>query len=112
MPAHYLSFLPIAVLCLSHLVSADKSKVDLYTGGGCAYPVKPLQSFVGTCEGNCYQWSSFDSVNLVAGSDGVRCHIYRDSDCSDEIVDTGDVGSDGKCSDSAGANSIKCYSGC
>ena len=69
-------------------------------------------NFIGTCEGNCYQYASFGSLGLVGGTGGVRCIAYSDYNCQDEIVDTGDVDGKGKCTDAKDAQSVVCYSGC
>ncbi|KAF7342479.1 hypothetical protein MVEN_01837400 [Mycena venus] len=73
-----------------------------------------IGDYVPTCGGNCFQYSSFDSLD-VNGNDifGTDCHVYSDSNCQNQIADTGNIVSfAGKCVNTQGAQSMKCYYGC
>ncbi|KAJ7586892.1 hypothetical protein C8J56DRAFT_715867, partial [Mycena floridula] len=49
-----------------------------------------IPNYVPTCEGNSYQFDSFDSV-AVQGNDflGTDCLIYLDVNCQNQVADTG-----------------------
>ncbi|KAJ7467504.1 hypothetical protein FB451DRAFT_1137342 [Mycena latifolia] len=87
--------------------------VSLHRGSGCSGSrISYLADYVPTCQGNCYQYDSFDSVE-VSGSwiRGTTCHIYSDRNCQDQITNTGNVFFD-KCANTPGAKSMKCYFNC
>ncbi|KAJ7046296.1 hypothetical protein C8F04DRAFT_1063908 [Mycena alexandri] len=72
-----------------------------------------ISDYVPTCEGNCFQFSSFDSLS-VKGSFflGTDCHIYSDINCQNQITNTGNVNTGPDCSNTAGAQSMICYYDC
>ncbi|KAJ6494970.1 hypothetical protein DFH09DRAFT_1206090 [Mycena vulgaris] len=85
---------------------------QLYHGSGCdSHSI--LTDFVPTCEGNCFQFSSFDSV-LVSGNGfkGTNCHIYSDNNCQNQVSDTGNQVEIGNCVNTPGAQSMKCFFDC
>ncbi|KAJ7437407.1 hypothetical protein FB451DRAFT_1061000, partial [Mycena latifolia] len=71
-----------------------------------------ITDYVPTCAGNCYQYSSFDSI-LVSGNGilGTDCHAYSDVNCQQQIADSGNVVED-RCLNAQGAQSMKCYYNC
>ncbi|KAF8190269.1 hypothetical protein K438DRAFT_1592426 [Mycena galopus ATCC 62051] len=73
-----------------------------------------ISDYVPTCKGNCFQYSSFDSVNVNGnGLFGTDCHMYSDANCENEIANTGNnVAVLGTCTNSQGAQSMKCYYNC
>ncbi|KAJ7477934.1 hypothetical protein B0H11DRAFT_1726180, partial [Mycena galericulata] len=69
--------------------------------------------YVPTCAGNCFQYSSFNSL-YIQGLDifaGMDCHAYSDYNCQDEIVDSGNIDG-GACVNTPGAQSMICYFDC
>ncbi|KAK3051828.1 hypothetical protein LTR09_007128 [Extremus antarcticus] len=91
--------------------TAEKSVVNLYNGPGCAFPAT---AFIGTCEANCFQFG-FDSVWTVAGTDDLVCITYKDDNCLllETPNDKGAASSgSGKCAETPGGKSLKCFSGC
>ncbi|KAJ7923636.1 hypothetical protein B0H13DRAFT_1979720 [Mycena leptocephala] len=86
--------------------------VAYYQGNNCNGDVE-LGSYVPTCEGNCFQYSSFDSLQLSGTTHGVDCEVYSDSNCQNLILDTGNVGGDrSQCFNTKGAQSMRCYYDC
>jgi hypothetical protein len=85
--------------------------VTLYRGSDCQ-GAGQLTNYVPTCGGNCYQYSSFDSV-LVSGDTffGTDCHIFSDFNCQNQITDTGNQHGT-ECVNAAGAQSMICYFDC
>ncbi|KAF7366192.1 hypothetical protein MVEN_00496300 [Mycena venus] len=87
--------------------------VSLHRGSGCSGSGSAfLADYVPTCQGNCYQFDSFDSVE-VSGSwiRGTDCHIYSDINCQHEVKNSGNVFFD-SCVNTPGAKSMKCYFNC
>lgn len=69
-----------------------------------------LASYVPTCNGNCYQYSTFYQTHLWKG-DGphtVSCIIYRDSQCHEELQTVGD----GNTYLNSAANGMICFYDC
>ncbi|KAJ7226599.1 hypothetical protein C8J57DRAFT_1585400 [Mycena rebaudengoi] len=85
--------------------------VSLHRGDNCQASGL-LTDFVPTCEGNCFQFDSFDSV-LVRGSGfkGTDCHIFSDINCQNEIVDSGNEERE-HCESAPGAQSMRCFFDC
>ncbi|KAJ7445844.1 hypothetical protein FB451DRAFT_1292327 [Mycena latifolia] len=114
-PALFLSIFLNGHLVLSkscnHGITGSGECVTLFSGGGCQSGAE-LTEFVPTCEGNCFQFSSFDSVSVIGnGFLGTDCHVFADSNCQDEIADTGNsVGFE--CANAAGAQSMQCFFDC
>ncbi|KAJ7347479.1 hypothetical protein DFH08DRAFT_960797 [Mycena albidolilacea] len=71
-----------------------------------------IGDYVPTCGGNCFQYSSFDSL-LVEGSLflGTDCHVYSDYNCQNQIVDTGNILGT-SCYNTPGAQSMRCFYDC
>ncbi|KAJ7450191.1 hypothetical protein FB451DRAFT_1101988 [Mycena latifolia] len=83
--------------------------VSLYSGSDCQ---GELTNYVPTCNSGCYQYSSFNSVGVSGnGILGTDCHIFSDSNCQNQITDTGNQ-VDGKCINTQGAQSMICYFDC
>ncbi|KAJ7169297.1 hypothetical protein C8R43DRAFT_916772 [Mycena crocata] len=83
--------------------------VSLYSGAGCK---SSLTNFIPTCEGNCFQMG-FDSLGVSGnGFKGTDCHVYSDTNCQNQILDTGNEVEISGCFDSAGAQSMKCFFDC
>ncbi|KAJ7147418.1 hypothetical protein C8R43DRAFT_889902 [Mycena crocata] len=85
--------------------------VQYYHGSDCrAFPA--AGEYVPTCKGNCFQFSTFDSLYASGNSVfGTNCHVYSDPNCENEIADTGNQ-SGGKCVNTPAAQSMKCYYNC
>ena len=74
----------------------------------------PLGSYVPTCEGNCFQYSSFSSICTVGRAysfTGTDCVIYSDNNCENQIADTGNHIAT-QCISFSQANSMRCYFNC
>jgi hypothetical protein len=86
--------------------------VSVHRGSSCGAGNNYLADYVPTCAGNCYQFDSFDSVE-VSGSfiRGTDCHIYADINCQHEVKNSGNVFFS-QCLDTPGAKSMKCYFNC
>ncbi|KAJ7823494.1 hypothetical protein B0H14DRAFT_3470014 [Mycena olivaceomarginata] len=80
---HLKSFSTIISLVVGASLASAKE-----CGGGTNF----IGDYVPTCGGNCFQYSSFDSL-LVEGSLflGTDCHVYSDYNCQNQIVDTGNI---------------------
>ncbi|KAJ7458176.1 hypothetical protein FB451DRAFT_1097804 [Mycena latifolia] len=90
---------------------SDGACVSLYRGSNCQLAGR-LLDYVPTCAGNCFQYSSFDSVDVNGDVFlGTDCHIFSDKNCKNQITDTGNVVGN-KCVNTAGAQSMICYYGC
>ncbi|KAJ7042795.1 hypothetical protein C8F04DRAFT_884951, partial [Mycena alexandri] len=64
------------------------------------------------CAGGCYQYSSFDSVEVGGeGFLGVDCIIYCDYNCQNEVPDTCNEWEGNLCVniDTPGAQSLRCF---
>lgn len=85
--------------------------VTYYSGQNCQ---NPEGSYVPTCKGNCFQYSSFSSLftsgRTITGT-GTDCAVYSDSNCQNKIADTGNHVSN-QCTSFSTANSMKCYFNC
>ncbi|KAJ7586186.1 hypothetical protein C8J56DRAFT_788019 [Mycena floridula] len=90
---------------------AEGECVHYYCGADCDAPGE-LGSYVPTCEGNCFQFNSFDSL-FVRGNGilGTDCVFYSYINCQNEILDTGNE-INGKCVNSPGAQSQRCFYNC
>ncbi|KAJ6534153.1 hypothetical protein B0H19DRAFT_964477 [Mycena capillaripes] len=87
--------------------------VAFFHGSGCE-PAGELGSYRPTCAGNCFQYSSFDSLS-VAGTEtlGTGCSIYSDNNYQNQIGDTGNYeGVGAQCINVPGAQSMRCYYDC
>ncbi|KAH8730670.1 hypothetical protein GQ44DRAFT_599870, partial [Phaeosphaeriaceae sp. PMI808] len=85
--------------------------VTYYSGGGCS---GALGSYKPTCEGNCFQYSSFNSlftVGTVIPPKGTACSVYSDNNCRNKISDIKNSIAT-KCTTFSTANSMKCYYSC
>ena len=72
----------------------------------------PLGSYVPTCKGNCFQYSSFQSLRTEGAlAKGTDCAVYSDSNCQNKIADTGNHIAVQYTSFSS-ANSMQCYYNC
>ncbi|KAJ7046297.1 hypothetical protein C8F04DRAFT_343066 [Mycena alexandri] len=109
----------LSLIVRAHLASSKACSggihnecVAFYRGADCQDPGE-LGSYTPTCEGNCFQFDSFDSL-AVTGSQffGTDCHIYSDINCQNQIADTGNEVSGRKCVNAAGAQSMICYYDC
>jgi hypothetical protein len=72
------------------------------------------EQYTPTCEGNCFQYNSFGAIqvqgNIIKGTD---CHVYSDSNCQNQILDTGNQVLTGSCHTlSQPGQSMKCYFNC
>ncbi|KAJ7684127.1 hypothetical protein DFH06DRAFT_970030, partial [Mycena polygramma] len=68
-------------------------------------------NYIPTCNNACYQFSSFDSVEVSGSIRGTDCHIFSDANCQNEITDTGNI-AEYQCFNTPGAQSMICYFGC
>ena len=85
--------------------------VTYYSGQNCQ---NPEGSYIPTCGGNCFQYSSFSSLYTVGRTTtftGTDCVVYSDSNCQNEIADTGNHVPT-ECTSFSTANSMKCYFDC
>lgn len=85
--------------------------VTYYSGEDCS---GPLGSYVPDCTGNCFQYSSFSSLHTVGRTilpAGTDCVIYSDSNCQNEIADTGNH-IPTECTSFSEAQSMQCYFNC
>ena len=73
----------------------------------------PLGSYHPTCNGNCFQYDNFMSLE-VKGSFlySTKCTYYADNSCSEVLGDSGDVFGTQCLSASEKARSMKCYYDC
>ncbi|KAF7369542.1 hypothetical protein MVEN_00284100 [Mycena venus] len=106
----FLSLVAAASLTSAKSCNADEC-VSYFHGGDCQSGGY-ISDYVPTCGGNCFQYSSFDSI-LVEGNGilGTDCHAYSDSNCENELVDSGNVVTS-VCVNSQGANSMRCFYNC
>ncbi|KAJ6535421.1 hypothetical protein B0H19DRAFT_963463 [Mycena capillaripes] len=111
----------LALLFHAHLTIAkdcsnsigQEECVSYFRGSDCQGAAE-LGSFTPTCAGNCFQFSSFDSVGVV-GNDlfGTDCHIFSDPNCQNQIADSGNHVSSGRqCVNAQGAQSMQCFFNC
>ncbi|KAF7335008.1 hypothetical protein MVEN_02251000 [Mycena venus] len=71
-----------------------------------------ILNYTPTCAGNCYQYSSFDSITVQGNTiDSTNCYVYSDINCKDLILETGDH-QDTTCFNTPGAQSMICYFDC
>ncbi|KAJ7458175.1 hypothetical protein FB451DRAFT_1406485 [Mycena latifolia] len=85
--------------------------VSYFHGANCQ-ATNYISDYVPTCAGNCFQYNSFDSLYLTGNSIlGTDCHAYSDSNCQNQIADSGNIVHQG-CLNSPGAKSMKCYYNC
>ncbi|PTU22035.1 hypothetical protein P175DRAFT_0500890 [Aspergillus ochraceoroseus IBT 24754] len=85
--------------------------VTYYGGANCD---SPLGSFKPTCQGNCFQYSSFSSVRAIGSTIpplGTACTVYSDSNCQNEIADMKNSITS-QCASFGQAQSMKCYYNC
>ena len=93
----------------------DGPCVRYFKGPNCYYS-KILGNYTPTCEGNCFQYDSFGSVEvtgyypIMGGPLGTDCIVYADRNCSEKLGDTGNV-KDNKCL-SADGQSMRCFYNC
>lgn len=74
----------------------------------------PLGSYVPTCDGNCFQYSSFSSLCTAGRAytfTGTACSVYSDNNCQNKIADTGNHIAT-QCSSFSNGNSMQCYFNC
>jgi hypothetical protein len=91
--------------------TANGECVGFYSGGSCT---GELGSFQPTCEGNCFQFSSFNSLSVAGdGTFGTDCEVFSDTNCQTSMGDTGNqvVGPE-KCLSFPGAQSMQCFYRC
>lgn len=85
--------------------------VTYYSGQGCQ---GPEGSYVPTCKGDCFQYSSFSSLYTVGNTlaiKGTSCDAFSDNNCQNQIASTGNHIST-QCTSFSTANSMKCYYDC
>ncbi|KAJ7713130.1 hypothetical protein DFH07DRAFT_1003675, partial [Mycena maculata] len=86
----------LSILCAARLGTAASCGsggagecVTYYSGSACE---GELGDYVPTCTGNCFQYSSFSSIQVkgspVAGTD---CVAYSDENCQNEVGNSGNV---------------------
>ncbi|KAJ7450194.1 hypothetical protein FB451DRAFT_1286393, partial [Mycena latifolia] len=94
--ASLLALLATASLSLAKSCNGDEC-VAYFHGSNCQSSGY-ISDYVPTCDGNCFQYSSFDSI-LIDGNGilGTDCHAYSDSNCQNELADSGNVADDMKC---------------
>lgn len=89
--------------------------VQFFSDGGCTAGRK-LGEYPPTCEGNCYQFSSFSSIRAMGSTIwSVDCEAYADINCQNKIGDTSGRPwgrSDYCMEDVLGAQSMKCWFRC
>jgi hypothetical protein len=91
---------------------SDDECVAYYGGIDCQGD-EEIGSYVPTCEGNCFQYSSFGSLQLSGNIHGVDCEVYSDSNCQNLILNTGNIGGGiSECFNTNGAQSMICYYNC
>ncbi|KAJ7169298.1 hypothetical protein C8R43DRAFT_876099 [Mycena crocata] len=104
----------IAALNLQSVVAADcqgTECVEYFHQADCSLGDR-IGQFLPTCEGNCFQFSSFDSVQVSGNiGKGTDCHIYSDTNCQNQIADSGNVVFS-SCVNAGGAQSMKCFFDC
>ncbi|KAJ7587297.1 hypothetical protein C8J56DRAFT_786902 [Mycena floridula] len=83
--------------------------VCLYGGRNCLVQ-NQITNYVPTCEGNSYQFDSFDSV-AAQGNDFLQtdCLLYSDVNCQNQVADTGNRVS---LAPTPGARSMRCFYNC
>ena len=87
----------------------------MYGGGNCpgngdGYAWS--SNYIPNCSGNCFQFDSFDWVEVQWGSlEGVNCNVYSDYNCQDYMGGAGDSEYDA-CTWFGGAQSMICWAGC
>jgi hypothetical protein len=91
--------------------TANGECVTLFTGNavdeGSSISYKP------TCQGNCYQYSSFGGLVVTGdGTYGTDCHVYSDYNCQNQILNTGNQLQEGNYDLSPKGQSMKCYYRC
>ncbi|KAJ7175155.1 hypothetical protein C8R43DRAFT_1119173 [Mycena crocata] len=111
--AYTTTLLPIvfgAALVSAKSCNADEC-VSYFHGSDCGSN-GAISDYVPTCGGNCFQYSSFDSI-LVEGNGiiGTDCHAYSDPNCQNELADSGNIVSS-RCLNAQGAQSMKCFYNC
>lgn len=86
--------------------------VIYYSGSDCT---GTLGSYAPDCTGNCFQYSSFNSLKTNGGGflavKGTACKVYSDNNCQNQIADLGNS-VDWRCGGFSGGNSMRCYWGC
>lgn len=88
----------------------DSECVTVYSGSDCATNGVET-SYRPTCAGNCYVYG-FDSLKVQGSAYyGTNCVAYSDTNCQDEIGQSGNQYS-GDCSTFEGGQSMKCYYDC
>ena len=90
--------------------SGSRVCITYFGGDNCN---DPLDSYSPTCNGNCFQYNLFQSLEL---KDSIfyssKCLIYSDVDCNNQIGDSGDAFDTVYMNPRQSARSMKCYFNC
>ena len=80
---------------------------------GAQHCSNPLGSYYPTCNGNCFQYDSYKSLDIKGSlAYSTKCVMYSDIGCTKQIGDSGDVFNDMCLSPGQKAKSMKCYFNC
>lgn len=86
--------------------------VTYYSDNGCTSGLS-LGSFKPDCTGHCFQYSSFSSIKVAGNTiTGVDCVAYSDSNCQNQVGDSGNQHGAHCLGNLNGAQSMRCYYGC
>lgn len=102
---------------LSTAKSCNGEEVECvtYFHGSDCQEANTIADYVPTCDRNCFQFSSFDSIRVAGNAIfGTDCHAYSDPNCQNEIGDSGNTvsGFPGRCLNVQGAQSMICDFDC
>ncbi|KAF2455247.1 hypothetical protein BDY21DRAFT_380787 [Lineolata rhizophorae] len=86
--------------------------VRYFSDGGCTGELE-LGNYQPTCDGNCFQFSSFSSIEIESSVIfGTDCIAYSDTNCQNEITDSGNQHGEHCMTNLNGAQSMICYYKC